>query len=338
MRYPKLLKKGDIIGICAPSSGVPEPLFYRLDNAIKNIEELEYKCLETKSVRRKEKCVSASSKVRANEFMSLYEDANVAVILPPWGGEFLMDMLPLLDFEHIAKLPPKWICGYSDITTLSFAITLCCDIATVHGSNLMNMGCRNVSSYDLAAFTVMSRQSTYQKSATHYGTFTNWSDTTDDVYILDKPNIWISLQDKNVTSFQGRMIGGCMDVICKLIGTKFAPVIPFLEKYKEDGFIWGLESCEMKAADIYRTLWQMRQCDWFRYCNGIIIGRPDGYADTADFTLADTLTQAFVNLDIPILYNADVGHIPPQMQIVNGSYGKVEFFNGTATLFQEFRN
>ncbi|NLO47873.1 MAG: hypothetical protein GX111_06085 [Clostridiales bacterium] len=31
--------------------------------------------------------------------MSLYENPDVTAILPPWGDEFLMDMLPLLDFE-----------------------------------------------------------------------------------------------------------------------------------------------------------------------------------------------------------------------------------------------
>jgi muramoyltetrapeptide carboxypeptidase len=337
MKYPKLLEKGSTIGICAPSSGVPEHLHSRLDCAIRNVEELGYRCLETKSVRQNAKCVSADSVVRASEFMSLYENPDVAAILPPWGGEFLMDLLPLLDFEYMAKLPPKWICGYSDITTLSFSTTLCCDVATVHGSNLMNMGFRSINSYDLAAFTVMSQPNTLQQSASQYGSFANWNDSEGEAYTLDKENNWLSLQGKRETSFEGRMIGGCMDVICKLIGTKFTPVNLFSEKYKEDGFVWVLESDEMKAADIYRTLWQMRECDWFKYCSGILIGRPNGYADTADFTLVNALMQTFCDLNVPVLYNADIGHVPPQIQIVNGAYGKVEYSKGKASLYQELR-
>jgi muramoyltetrapeptide carboxypeptidase LdcA involved in peptidoglycan recycling len=43
MKYPRLLKKGDTIGICAPSSGVSgEPLSKRLENAILNIKALGY--------------------------------------------------------------------------------------------------------------------------------------------------------------------------------------------------------------------------------------------------------------------------------------------------------
>ncbi len=112
MKYPKLLEKGNTIGICAPSSGVTEPLFNRLDKAIQNVELLGYKCSEATSVRQNIKCVSAKNTIRVKEFMNLYENPDVAVILPPWGGEFLMELLPLLDFEYISQIPPKWICGY----------------------------------------------------------------------------------------------------------------------------------------------------------------------------------------------------------------------------------
>ena len=133
------------------------------------------------------------------------------------------------------------------------------------------------------------------------------------------------------------MIGGCMDTLCKLLGTRFAPIDVFLDKYRHDGFIWTLESCEMNAADIYRTLWQICESGWFKYCNGVIIGRPDGYKDTHDFTLIDALKQGIGDVNVPVLYDADIGHIPPQMQIVNGAIGKVEFADGKATVWQSLK-
>jgi len=39
---------------------------------------------------------------------------------------------------------------------------------------------------------------------------------------------------------------------------------------------------------------------------------------------------------VPVLYDADIGHIPPQMQIVNGAIGRVDFVDGTATVTQKF--
>lgn len=336
MKYPVLLQKGDTIGICAPSSGAPgEALSLRLDNAIANIKALGYHAVETASVRLTEKCVSASGAIRAAEFMSLYENPAVAAILPPWGGEFLMDMLPYLDFEKLAALPAKWICGYSDITTLTFALTLGCDIATVHGSNLLNMGFARIHESDLRAFDVMSNTVTEQKSWDTWGGYTDWNDFTKEIYRLDKPSLWKSLQGDDRVSFSGMMIGGCMDTLSVLLGTRFAPVEAFLNKYKKHGFIWTLESCEMEAPEIYRAFWQMRESGWFKYCNGIIVGRPDGYKDKRDFTLIDALNQGLGDLNVPVFYDADIGHIPPQMQIVNGAVGKVEFADGKATVRQE---
>ena len=51
MKCPKLLQKGDIIGICAPSSGASgDVLSKRLDNAVSNIKALGYNVVETASV------------------------------------------------------------------------------------------------------------------------------------------------------------------------------------------------------------------------------------------------------------------------------------------------
>ena len=335
MKYPKLLKKDDVIGICAPSGGATGGnLSTRLDNAINNIKALGYDVIETASVRNSVKCVSADSKTRADEFMSLYENPVVAVILPPWGGEFLMDILPLLDFNKLSALPPKWICGYSDVTTLTFALTLNSDIATVHGSNLMNMGFVRIHDADKRAFEVMSNCEVIQSSWDTWGGFTDWNDFSKEVYSLDKPSLWKSLHGEARLSFDGMMIGGCIDTLCKLLGTRFAPVESFLDKYKQSGFIWTLESCEMAAPDIYRTLWQMCECGWFNYCNGLIIGRPDGYKDKHEFTLIDALKQSVGDLSIPVIYDADIGHVPPQMQIVNGAIGEVVYIDGKATVRQ----
>ncbi len=94
----------------------------------------------------------------------------------------------------------------------------------------------------------------------------------------------------------------------------------------------------MAAPDIYRTLWQMRESGWFKYCNGIIIGRPDGYKDKRDFALTDALRQGIGELDVLILYDADIGHIPPQMQIINGALGEVKYLNGKVTFRQSIAN
>ena len=45
-------------------------------------------------------------------------------------------------------------------------------------------------------------------------------------------------KDDAKTEISGRLIGGCLDCLSNLAGTKFDKVSDFNEKYKEDGIIW----------------------------------------------------------------------------------------------------
>jgi len=345
MIYPKNLRPGATIGVCAPSSGVQPSQLARLDNAIKNVRALGYEVIGTPSVRCNSKCVSADASTRAAEFMSLWENPAVAAIIPPWGGEFLMDMLPHLDWDKLAALPPKWLCGYSDTSTLCFALTTKLGIATLHGSNFMNLGFREIDPHDLRAFEAMSCDAFTQQSASHYGHFRDWDDIAGPVYVLDKPSMWQTILPwlpiggvpaaAGEGVVKGRILGGCLDTLCKLLGTPYAPVTEFLRRYPGENFIWTLESCEMKASDIYRSLWQMRQAGWFERCAGVLMGRPDGYGDTHDFTLEDALRLAFEGMEIPVLTGCDIGHIPPQMQFINGAHARIEYADGQAAVWQE---
>jgi muramoyltetrapeptide carboxypeptidase LdcA involved in peptidoglycan recycling len=335
MRYPKLLQPGDTIGVCAPSSGVAPYLHKVLDNAISNVTKLGYQVIETDSVRNDRKMVSADAKTRAKEFMDLYTNDDVKVIIPPYGGEFLMDMLPYLDFDYIASLEPKWVCGYYDITTLLLPLTILCDMATLHGSNFMNMGFRNIDKSDLFLFEILSNDKTTQTNSDKFGEFTNYGNEKEETYILDHDTRIIPIGNFTKANFSGRILGGCMDVLCPLIGTKYANLNPFLEKYKEDGFIWTLESCNMNATEIYRAFWQMRQNNWVQYCKGILIGRPAGYSNQQDFSISDAFALAFEGLEIPILFGCDIGHIPPQIQLINGSMATVIYEDGKMQIIQQ---
>lgn len=66
----------------------------------------------------------------------MMQDENIQMIFPTWGGELLIEILDFVDFD---ALQPKWIVGYSDISTLLLAVTLKTGIATAHGTNLIDL-------------------------------------------------------------------------------------------------------------------------------------------------------------------------------------------------------
>ena len=132
MIYPEFAKCGDLLGVGAPSKGVGDKLS-DFDRSINVLKSEGYRIKETASVRN---CgiVSADAKTRADEMMSLILDDSVKSILCATGGDFMMEILPHVDFDAIAK-HPKWIQGYSDVTNILYPVTTLLDIATVYGCN-----------------------------------------------------------------------------------------------------------------------------------------------------------------------------------------------------------
>ncbi|MFU8690879.1 S66 peptidase family protein [Rossellomorea marisflavi] len=334
--YPLPLQKGDLVGVTSPSSGVSAEYELQLQNAIKQLTHLGYEVKLTNSVCGNSKLRSSTASIRAKEFIHLYNDKKVKAIIPSGGGEFLMEILPFINFNELKE--PKWILGYSDISTLLLPYTLNTGFASVSGPVFMDFGNNPLHESLINALKVLGLSKGKQFTQHSFGLFQNerlnFKDSELPYLNLTEDVVWKSLQEKEDLKFEGRIIGGCMDTICKLIGTRFLPIKDFIEKYKREGVIWYFDSCDMNAADIYRTLWQMNYNGWFQYCNGILIGRPEGYSDVDDFTLIDALIDSLRDLNVPVIFNVDIGHKPPQMSIINGCYSKVEFNQGKGLVKQ----
>ena len=132
MIYPTFIKSGDTIGICAPSSGVGHKLD-EFDQSLNTLKEFGFNIKETKSVRHKTE-PSASAAQRGKELNSLFEDKDVDFVMCATGGDYLIEMIPHVDFKTMKK-HPKWLMGYSDPTGILFPYTTKCDVATIYGCN-----------------------------------------------------------------------------------------------------------------------------------------------------------------------------------------------------------
>ncbi|HPU63853.1 MAG TPA: LD-carboxypeptidase, partial [Mobilitalea sp.] len=140
MIYPANLEKGFYIGVTATSAGFDnEPDYNRLDNAILNFEKMGYPVITTPNVKSNIKGRSCDGVTRAKELNTLFNDSKIRAVIAASGGDFLVEMLPYVDFNLIAD-NPKWIQGFSDTTGLNFTITTNLDIATVYSYNFSTFG------------------------------------------------------------------------------------------------------------------------------------------------------------------------------------------------------
>lgn len=135
IKYP-ILEEGAIIGVTAPSSGVPIELHHLLISAYESLENKGFDIISGETSWTQDKAKSASAKKRAQEFNKMMLSEDINLIIPPWGGELLIETLEFIDFENLHS---KWILGYSDISSLLLAITLKTGIATAHGTNLVDL-------------------------------------------------------------------------------------------------------------------------------------------------------------------------------------------------------
>ncbi|WP_040205980.1 S66 family peptidase [Neobacillus jeddahensis] len=334
--YP-YLQKGATIGVTAPSSGVPSELHEILNQAINQMKRngFSISCGETPWTEVKAK--SAPAKKRAAELNAMLVDKTIDFIIPPWGGELLIEVLEHIDYENMKS---KWILGYSDVSGLLLAITLKTGIATAHGTNLVDL--RGEFSDETTAMwqSVLATKpgdAVIQHSSKRYQKEWRHDAPTPCVFHLTEQTDWKTVSQAH-EKIQGRLLGGCIDIIRHLIGTPFGDVKQFRSEHLHDEpLIWYLENCELSTTDLRRSLVQMRLAGWFDHCSGLMFGRSPANAPVNDYTVEDVYQDLAIELEVPIIYDIDCGHVPPQMTFINGAYAEVEVADGKGTVRQLFR-
>lgn len=334
IRYPAPAIK--TIGITAPSSGVDKELHHLLEQTISRHEGKGYKLKVGKTAWTQEDAKSASADVRASELMEMLLDEEIDAIIPPWGGELLIEILEFLDFS---KMEPKWIMGYSDVSLLLLAVTLNTGIATAHGTNIIDL--RGPETDETTAKWIEVLQTPAggeinQDSSEFYQKKWEHENPSPTVFHLTEKTAWKTADGARV-NMDGRLLGGCIDVIHHLAGTSFGNVKAFREQHiPGEPIIWFLENCEMSVADLKRSLTQMKYAGWFENCTGILFGRSPANKTTETYTIEKMYSDLEKELGIPIIYDIDCGHVPPQIIFVNGAYAEVSYENGKGKVKQKF--
>lgn len=310
MIIPEFLKKGDIIGVTAASCGVLDKID-KYENSINNIKKYGFKIKETSNVRTSG-IVSSSDIERAKELESLYLDNEVKMISIASGGDFLFDMLDNIDYS-IIKDNIKWISGSSDPTSLLFLITTNYDIATIYSPcNMSGFDLEPLHQSYLNYFEILKGNLIKQEKFL-YCEDKSFSD------VFDKVNKWKNING-NVNE-EGILIGGCIECLKDIIGTKYDKTKEFVEKYKDDGIIWYFDVFSMTSEDLYKTLIQFKYAGWFKYTKAILIGKVCFANSFIDYKYEDAIKNALP--DMKVIYQFDVGHVKPSFTMINGVKVKI---------------
>ncbi|UAA39210.1 LD-carboxypeptidase [Paraneptunicella aestuarii] len=345
IQYPAPLTTGSKIALTAFSSGVDPSMHQRLDLVINSFKEKGFQILEGQYLRQNNKGVSASKEARAKELMSFLLDDDIDAIAPPWGGELAMEILPLLDFDQIRRAKPKWIFGYSDVSTISCAITSKAGWATAHTTNFMEQIASQpdpLTSQTLNCLATPTGMQFCQHSSEKYQKqFLDFHQHPRANFNLTEQTRWKILNGENADSqqqtiqFSGRLIGGCLDTLVHLFDTPYLDLEALKQRYTDTGIILYLENAEATQFVLQRRLLSMRFRNVFKNLKGIMFGRSYTPPDPdIELSYKEALLAGIGEVDYPILYDVDIGHQPPNLTLINGALAEVEFLNGDATVTQ----
>ncbi len=337
MKYPKNLQKGGCIGFPAPSFGCSiEPYYTAFQNSLKKWKELGFKtCPGPNAYASEGVGISNTPEKCGQELTDMYLSEEYDALISCGGGELMCEILDYVDFEAIKEAEPKWYQGYSDNTNMTYLLATLCDTASIYGPCAAAFGMEPwhqsledayglltgskslVKGYELwekeslkdAEHPLVPYNVTEPRAIKAYykGEF------------LDKPE---KITEKIYIS--GRLLGGCMDCLVNLLGTKYDKTVEFAEKYTEDGILWFLEACDLNVFSIRRAMWQMEHAGWFTNAKGFLIGRPLNGSAMFNLDAYEAVLAMAAKHNVPVIMDLDIGHLAPMMPLVVGSMAEVK--------------
>lgn len=340
MKFPIHLKENGTIAFIAPSFGCSDdPTKGNLIKAQENLNNLGFKiilgpnCFLNKGIG-----ISNTPQKCAEELTSFYTSDDNDCIISCSGGELMCEILDYVDFDKIKQSKPKWYMGYSDNSNFTFLLTTIADVASIYGPCAPVFGMRPYHDSLNDSLNILTGKKHKLKGYPMWQLkmaenlepcqpFNLTEKTVIKYYLPDgTSNIDNENNNKNADiNFSGRLIGGCLDTLIVLLGTKYDHVSEFSERYKSDGIVWFLESCEITIIATRRLLWQMEHAGWFKNCKGFLIGRPfeNVYNNQFGISHYQAYLEVLKKFNVPVIFDVDIGHHPPTMPLICGSYANV---------------
>jgi muramoyltetrapeptide carboxypeptidase len=227
------LKKGDTIGVAAPSARFDRTLF---EKGCQVLEAAGFTLRVPEAIFEKKRYLAGDDLCRARVIHSLIRDPDVKGILAVRGGFGAMRILEHLDWDLIRK-HPKLFMGFSDATALLNTVVTRAGFPVVHGPNLVSLA--RADARTLAVF---------------------FKTLARPVPEMAVPNGVCLVPGRA----GGRLAGGNLATLAHLTGTRFEPdftdTILFLEDVGEP------------AYKIDRMLSQMKLAGLFKQVRGVVTG------------------------------------------------------------------
>lgn len=310
IKKPKRLKSGNTIGLIAPGSNAweDEEIHFAMDV----LRSFGFKIKQGKHLFQRHGYLAGSDKERASDINQMFKDKSIDGIFCLRGGYGSPRVLPYLDYDLIAK-NPKALIGYSDITALLNAIYARTGLITFHGP----IAKQNFTEYTVKSFKDVifeAKKSIELATPPLFEAVEGQAEKDNRLTLITKG------------SAKGRLIGGNLSLMVKLVGTPFEP------DYKNK--ILFLEDVEEAPYRIDGMLTHLKIAGRLNQLAGIVFGKcTDCEAKSPpSLSIEQVLKDRLGDLGIPILKGVMIGHIDDMATIPIGAMATLDASNKRLTL------
>lgn len=289
---PSKLKKGDTIGVIAPSNYIEKDDLEYINASIALMEASGFKVKFGKYVFEDTLGYGTSPEKRAADINWAFKDDEVKAIMCVKGGEDSNITLDYIDYEMINK-HPKIICGFSDNTSILNAIHEKTGLVTYHGPTFKSL-------------------TSWETGYAYKQFIKTFVENTESLIMGEPEDEYTTIQAGQAT---GELVGGNLSLFTKLVCGKYAvnlqDKILFLEEL-------GFEAApEMVNSNIY----YLKQNGVFDKIAGLWIGN---YEHPSKISLEKIIMNAIGDeYKFPIIKSDNFGHIDKKIIIPIGTKAEI---------------
>ncbi|MEK5148208.1 S66 peptidase family protein [Psychrobacillus sp. FSL K6-4615] len=336
LKKPKMLKAGDKVATISLSwGGAGEPdLRWRYEQGIdrlRNVFGLEVVAMPN-SLKGGD-YLYENPQARAEDLMNAFKDPTIKGIFSNIGGSESIRLLPYIDFDVIRDNPKVFI-GYSD-STVTHLFCHKAGISSFYGPAILTDFAENVEMHE---YTVEALKKTlFTASAIgEVKPATEWTSERLEWIIENKDKKrkmntnkgYELLQGSGIA--QGRLIGGCIEVLEFAKGTSLWPA----KEYWKDSILFFETSEELPTpGNVEYWLRNYGTQGILQQAKGIIFGKPQNEKYYEEYKESIRVIMKELSLEnLPVLYNLNFGHTEPKFVLPYGAMAEINCENRTFSI------
>ena len=338
LKKPNKLSKGDKVATISLSWGGAgdDDLLWRYYLGKKRLqEEFELEVVEMPNTLKGTEYIYNNPEKRAEDLMEAFRDDTIKAIFSCIGGDESIRILPYIDFDVI-KNNPKIFIGYSD-TTVTHLMCLKAGIASFYGASILAEFAENIEMFDYTKEYIekvlFKNNEIGEISSCDYWTSERlaWEEINKDIpKKLNKNNGYELLQGSG--KVQGRLIGGCIEVLEMMKGTILWNIEDF-----EDSILF-FETSEEMPEPKYVEYWLRNYGSQgiLQKASGIIWGKPynNKYYEEYKEVIKTVIQDELKLTELIILYNMNFGHTEPMTCLPYGALSEIDCDKKTFTILE----